>query len=107
MNKIMGLLTIARRASKLALGFDMAKDACKLGNARCVCIADDISSKSLKEVKYVCRTEGVPLYSLAMTMDEVGEQLGKKVGVIAVLDSGFYKKAKTLIEEISLDDITY
>lgn len=107
MNKIMGLLTMARRASKLALGMDMAKDACKSGEAKCVCVADDISKKSLKEVKFFCSLDNVPLYSLAMTMDEVGEQLGKKVGIIAVLDSGFYKKTKTLIEEISLDDITY
>lgn len=107
MNKIMGLLTMARRASKLALGMDMTKDACKSGEAKCVCVANDISNKSLKEVKFFCSLDNVPLYSLAMTMDEVGEQLGKKVGIIAVLDSGFYKKTKTLIEEISLDDITY
>ena len=89
MTEIMGLLTIARKASKLALGMDMTKDACKSGAAKCVLVASDLSQKSLKEIKFFC------------------EQLGKKVGIIAVLDSGFYKKARTLLNEIKADGITY
>lgn len=107
MTEIMGLLTIARKASKLALGMDMTKDACKSGEAKCVLVASDLSQKSLKEIKFFCSLDGVPIYSLGMTIGETGEQLGKKVGIIAVLDSGFYKKARTLLNEIKADGITY
>lgn len=104
MNKIMGLLTMARRAGKLSLGMDMSKDACKNGISKGVCTAADISPKSLKEIKFVCMCENVPLYALGIDMESVGTQLGKKVGIISVNDSGFMKKAKTYMEEIEIDN---
>lgn len=104
MNKIMGLLTMARRAGKLSLGMDMSKDACKNGISKGVCTATDISPKSLKEIKFVCMCENVPLYSLGIDMESVGTELGKKVGIISVNDGGFMKKAKTYMEEIEIDN---
>lgn len=106
MNKLMGLLTIARRAKKLELGMDMTKDACHALMAKGVCVATDISDKSLKEAKFVCKVNNVPIYSTNMTMDEIGFELGKRVGVIAICDGGFFKKAKTYMDEINTDDIT-
>lgn len=101
MTNIMGLLTIARRAGKLALGLELAKDACKVGNAKCVCVADDISKKSFKEMMFFCTNAEIPVLYLGMNMEEVGIELGRKVGVIAVLDSGFAKKAATLLNKAS------
>lgn len=104
MNKIMGLLTMARRAGKLSLGMDMSKDACRNGISKGICTATDISPKSLKEIKFVCMNENVPLYSLGMDMKAVGIELGKNVGIISINDSGFMKKAKTYMEEIEIDN---
>ena len=104
MNKIMGLLTMARRAGKLSLGMDMSKDACRNGISKGVCIAADISPKSLKEIKFVCMNENVPLYSLDMDMRAVGIELGKSVGIISINDSGFMKKAKTYMRKIEIDN---
>ena len=104
MNKIMGLLTMARRAGKLSLGMDMSKDACKSGISKGVCTATDISPKSLKEIMFVCMCENVPLYSLGIDMKSVGIELGKSVGIISVNDGGFMKKAKTYMEEIEIDN---
>ncbi len=104
MNKIMGLLTIARKAGKLSIGMDMCKDACKSGISKGICTATDISSKSLKEIKFVCMCENVPLFSLGIDMSSVGAELGKKVGIISVNDSGFMKKARTYMEEIEIDN---
>ncbi len=104
MNKIMGLLTIARKAGKLSLGMDMSKDACKSGVSKGVCTALDISPKSLKEIMFVCMCENVPLYSLGLDMESVGIALGKSVGIISVNDDGFMKKAKTYMEEIEIDN---
>lgn len=103
MNKIMGLLTIARRAGKLSLGMDMSKYACRSGISKGICTAVDISPKSLKEIKFLCFRENVPMYSLGMDMESVGNELGKKVGIISINDIGFMKKAKTYMEAIEID----
>ncbi len=107
MNKIMGLLTMARRAGKLSLGMDMCKESCKSGSSKGICTAVDISPKSLKEIKFVCLNENVPLYSLGIDMETVGVELGKKVGIISVNDGGFMKKAKNYMKEIEIDDDTF
>lgn len=95
---------MARRAGKLSLGMDMSKDACKNGISKGICVATDISPKSLKEIMFVCSLENVAIYSLGMNMESVGIELGKKVGIISVNGGGFMKKAKTYMEEIEIDN---
>lgn len=104
MNNLMGLLTMARRAGKVQMGMDMTKDAVKNGVAKAVLVANDVSEKSLKEVKYVCKRYGdVKIYSMELSMDEVGYDLGKKVGIVALCDKGFAKKISTLLKMIEND----
>ncbi len=100
MDKIMGLLTICRRAGKLMLGTDLVKDALRSGSAYCALAADDLSAKTLKELKYYCARYKKPLYALGLPMDSVSVQLGKRVGALAVCDAGFGKKAAAMLEEI-------
>ena len=108
LNKVMGTLTMCRRAGKLQMGMDMMKDSCQSKTAKAVVVANDISQKSLKEVKFVCAKYNVPLYDLEMEMNEVGYDLGKRVGIISVCDSGFAKKIKTILNKIENDtDITF
>ena len=105
MSSVMGILTMCRRAGKLRMGMDMAKDGCASGEAKCVLVADDISEKSLKEIRFVCaKYENIPVYSLGMTMDEVGIGLGKKIGIAAVCDKGFFKKIGSMLERIENDN---
>ena len=101
---IMGLITMCRRAGKLSLGLDMAKEACKNGSAFGCAAATDLSPKSLKELKYVCYKNDVPLYSLGITMDEVWQELGKRAGIMAVNDKGFWKALIKSLEPISIDE---
>lgn len=104
MNKLMGILTMCRRAGKLQMGMDMTKDACANGVAKGVLVASDVSEKSLKEVKFVCKKyNDLPIYSMDMTMEEVGFELGKKIGIAAVCDKGFMKKISTILKELEND----
>ena len=105
MNKILSLLSMCARAGKIKMGTDAVKEACVSGKAFGVYAADDISQKSLKEAKFICQKTCVKLYSLEASMEEVGNQMGKRVGIIAVLDSGFNKKAASLALEIATDKI--
>lgn len=97
--KVLNLLTMARRAGKLTLGFDPVKDAIFKGTAACVVIATDISEKTLKEAKFITERDDVPLLAAAVTMDELWGALGKRVGIIAVCDAGFAKKLSQIISE--------
>lgn len=104
MSSVMGLLTMCRRAGRLKMGMDMAKDGCASGEAKSVLVADDISEKSLKEIKFVCKKYGsLPVYRLGMTMEEVGFGLGKKIGIAAVCDKGFSDKIGSMLERVKND----
>ena len=107
MADISGTLSMARKAGKLVLGMDEVKNACKGRRACGVIVARDLSSKSLKEIKYVCATEETILYGSDMTMDDVGACLGKVYGIIAVTDKGFMKSMAKKLKEISLDDVDF
>lgn len=104
MNNKMGLLTMCRKAGKLRLGMDMTKTSCKNGEAVGVFVATDLSVKSLKEVKFLCSRADVPIYSLGITMDDVWYGIGKKVGVMAITDSGFSKSCAKGLEMIEIDE---
>ena len=103
-NNKMGLITMCRKAGKLQMGMDMVKDSCKEGNAKGVFVATDFSKKSLKEIKYVCYNENVPLYDLGLTMEEIWSELGKKVGVMSIDDKGFCKACIKGLKEIEIEE---
>ncbi|WP_124100317.1 ribosomal L7Ae/L30e/S12e/Gadd45 family protein [Ruminococcus sp. Marseille-P6503] len=106
MNSKMGLVTMCRKAGKLQIGMDMVKAACQSGSAAGVFIADDLSSKSLKEIKFVCSRYGVELYALGLSMDEIWADLGKRAGVLAVTDNGLCRACAKGLEPVpaSQDD---
>lgn len=104
MADISGLITICRKAGKLVMGMDETKNACRSGRALGVIAASDLSAKSLKEISFVCASEGVPLYKADMTMDEIGMSLGKTFGILAVTDSGFMKACAKKLVRIELTD---
>ena len=98
-----GLLSMCRKAGKLVMGMDMVKDACALGNAKAVFTANDLSAKSLKEVRYTCARYEVKLYARGMTRDEVALGIGKRTGVLAMTDAGFAKSCAKGLTEIVVD----
>ncbi len=103
-NNKMGLVTMCRKAGKLQMGMDMAKDACRNGTAYGVFVADDLSAKSLKEVKFICSKYSVSLYSLNMVMDDIWAELGKRTGILAITDKGFCKSCAKGLEMIPIDE---
>lgn len=90
--KAINLLTMCRRAGRIVMGFDSVKEAIFKGEAYCVCIANDISPKTLKESEFICNRDDVPLLKLDATMEELWGALGKKVGILGICDEGFAKR---------------
>lgn len=105
MKSKLGLISMCAKAGRLSLGMDMAKDACRCGNAKGVFVADDLSEKSLKEMKYYCARYGVKLYRLGETMEGIQQGLGRKTGIIAVNDAGFAASCAKGLTQIDVSDI--
>ena len=102
MNKALNLLTMCRKAGKLELGMDPSKDACKTFRAKCVIITNDISPNSLKEVRYVCSDNNIPMMKLDCAGEEIWAALGRKSVVLAVCDAGFSKKLSQMLEAVDI-----
>lgn len=95
-NDIINLLTLCRKAGKMQFGFDAAKDSALSGQAGCVLITEDVSSKTLKETEYFCSKSGVPMFKTTLLMDDVERFLGKRAGVLAVCGDGFAERLSEL-----------
>lgn len=102
-NKQLSILSLSRRAGKLVLGFDKAKEAILKGQVPCVFVTQDLSPKTQKEVEFLCGSRGVPVVPLAVEMDQVKAQVGKRSGVLLILDTGLSQNLQKLAGADCLD----
>jgi ribosomal protein L7Ae-like RNA K-turn-binding protein len=86
--KVLGALTMARKAGKVVLGFDAVKDTLGAGTARITVITADISPKTEKEVRFFCERSGTDVIKTGCSMEDIGRALGKRSGVLSVTDEG-------------------
>lgn len=90
-HRLLSMLGLARKARRLALGFDAAREAARSGQAALLAAASDVSDKTWKNLRYEAGSAGVPAVRLLAGMEELGRACGKKAGVFAVTDEGFAK----------------
>ncbi|MDE6003909.1 MAG: ribosomal L7Ae/L30e/S12e/Gadd45 family protein [Oscillospiraceae bacterium] len=96
--KLVGILSICRKANKMALGFVPMQEALQTEKVFGVLTSTDISAKTHKEVCYICQKKNIPVCSVPLTMFEIGNITGRKAGVIAILDTGFFDRIRQLCE---------
>lgn len=94
-----GLLTICRKAGKLAMGLEPTKDAIYRGAAAGVLAASDASEKTRKEAAFFCSQAEIPLIVLPFTKADMGQMIGRASGVFGVCDDGFFRKMQMLAEQ--------
>ena len=94
--KLTGILSICRKAGRMAIGFDPMLESLPTGKVCGVVTASDISPKTYKEVCYHCRNAAVPVCPVPLTMLELGNAIGRKAAVVAVLDAGFFRSVEEL-----------
>lgn len=98
-NKILSLLGFAAKAGKLSFGTHATTYAITSKKAKLVCAAEDISEKSVKELKFNASKVGIPVIILkGISTQLVSQRIGKNCGILAVNDQGF---AKALLEKQS------
>ena len=98
MTKFLSTLGLCRRAGKLIYGFDPVCEEIKKPKSKVcgVALAKDVSEKTLKEIAFVCNKYGKPLFQSDADMDEIKSVLGKRTGIIAILDEGLFKSLTML-----------
>lgn len=84
-----------RKVGCLVLGFDAAVREIKSPDSKIqgVLIASDLSDKTEKELEYVRDRYryGLEIVKLDAEMSEIEGVIGKRTGIIAVMDLGFWK----------------
>ena len=88
-SKVINLLTICRRAGKVIMGFDLVKEKAFNGDVFCILTATDLSPKSIKEVNFISQQTDIPFYQTEIEMSEFEKILGKRTGIIGIIDEGF------------------
>ncbi len=99
-SKILSLLGFAAKAAKLSYGFEATVTSIKASKASLVIVAEDISPKSRKEVKFFAEKFGIKTVDLiGIDIKTLSDAVGKKCGIISVNDKGFADACeKALIE---------
>lgn len=83
------------------LGFDAAVEelAAPKSKAAGIILAADISAKTEKEIRFEAEKYGVEPLKAQFTMDEVKAALGKRSGILLILDEGLYISVKKHITD--------
>ena len=98
MDRLAGMLGLAKKAGRLAAGSAAAIDAIRGGKARIVLIACDASANSKKQLMDKAAFRKVRAEQIHLTTEQLGRALGKaRTAAVALTDDGFlaaYEKQK-------------
>ena len=96
--EFLSLLGLARKAGKVALGYEKALDAIHRGRACAVFVAGDLSLKTERGLRFALEAQGKKPYRLRASMQEMSDAVGTKTGVAAIMDAGFAKRLTQLAD---------
>lgn len=89
-NKTLTLLGFASKAGRLVYGMQKAIETIKKNKSCLIVIACDLSDKSKKELLFFTSDKNVKVVTLKdVTVENLSTAVGRKCGVISVLDNGF------------------
>lgn len=102
---ILSFLGLCARAGKLSKGTHATEFAISSKKARLVVASEDISEKTVKELKFKADKHNIPVRTLeGITAETLGQRVGKKCGIVAVNDEGFAKALLSKIEGGNAND---
>ena len=88
--KTLSLLGFAAKAGKLSYGTHATEFAITSGKVKLVLSAEDISEKSVKELKFKADKKSITVLNLeGISTAELSKRVGKNCGILAVTDGGF------------------
>jgi ribosomal protein L7Ae-like RNA K-turn-binding protein len=96
--KFSGLLGICRKAGKMSVGHDAAKDSIRNNRAFLCILAADASERLGREFGSLCG-ERTPVLKAPFMIEQFEKIIGLKAAVITVDDEGFATKLMTYRED--------
>ncbi|MBQ9461074.1 MAG: ribosomal L7Ae/L30e/S12e/Gadd45 family protein [Clostridia bacterium] len=104
-DRLLSLLGLMRRAGKISMGFDAAAEAMSSGEAILLLLSEELSERTSGAIRKIAEQSGTCVITCKCGMDELGHAIGRRsTGIIAVNDSGFADKIKTLCAENSQEE---
>lgn len=96
MDKILQLLGIAKRASKIAFGIDMVCEKLRKGEVKLIFVASDASISTIDTIEKKAFYYNVKICK-SYTTDELSHSIGlNNIKVIGILDEGLSKGMDSL-----------
>ena len=96
-NKIYGLLGICAKAGDIVSGTDITIETIEKKKAKLVIVAKDCSEKTIKNIKFECDKNSVPIYVFG-SIDEISKSIGKNNrGVLAIKNENLAKEIEKRI----------
>ena len=86
-NKAILALSLARRAGKLMIGYDACERAAVSGRAKLIVTADDISDRTLRNIKRV--SGSIRLIEAPFSQTDIQHVMGRRFVVAALTDRNF------------------
>ncbi len=94
--KLLGMLGLARRAGKLAVGFSAVEKIVRRGEAPFIILALDAGASQKKKIERWEPLSG--MLSDVLTAEELAQAMGReKLSVVGVSDVGFVKGIRKLV----------
>ncbi len=91
MDKLMGSLSLCRKAGKLVMGFDAVAQSITKGRAAALLLACDLSEGSAKRITRTAQQAGLTPLRLPLTQQQLTAVTPKPTGIFAVEDPGLAK----------------
>lgn len=96
-DQLLNTVAFARKAGKTTTGFDAVVIAAQKGTLKLILTCNDLSAKTLKELYFKLKDNGTPILAIPVSMDEIAFKIGKRTGIIGIMEDGFVKKIKSLL----------
>ncbi|KRN29603.1 hypothetical protein IV38_GL000489 [Lactobacillus selangorensis] len=97
--RLLQLLGLAQRASKIVSGEPQVLTAIRTQSAKLVFVGSDSGQATAKKIRDKCHYYQIDITE-ALSKQELSMALGRKRTVIAVVDQGFAKKMAQLVNQM-------
>lgn len=102
-NKINSMISLSKKAGKLAAGEGQCENAIKNAKAYLTLLSSDASKNTKKKFENSCFYYEVPIYKMDLDKEELGKLTGSSVrSVLCVLDEGFANSILKIMEDINI-----
>jgi len=103
--KALSMISMSKRAGKLIMGFKAVKENIENGKACLVVVTRDTSPKTIKEVVFAAHKESpVSVRMVNASQEEIGKAVGRKAGVLCILDPELSKAVERLTSPVTKEE---